>query len=472
MEFASLHFLLFLVALLLIVRSGLLNHMQQKILLLAASYYFYACWDWRFTGLLLLATVITYWSGVQIAGCKTETGRKATIAVLVAMLLGILFYFKYANFFIENFKSLLDAIGWKIDVSLVQLILPIGISFFTFQCLSYGIDVYRGHTKVCRRPLDFALYIAFFPTLLSGPITRAHQLLPQLSAERPPRSEDDMEGLALVLRGFVKKIVFADLLGGQLVGPAFDNPSAYSSLFLLVAVYAYSFQIYMDLSGYTDIARGVASALGYRLPINFNRPYLATSVSNFWQRWHISMSSFFRDYLYFGLGGSKHGNVYVNLLVTFVCIGFWHGASWGFIVYGLIHGLCVSWERWGRSHRQKHGQPDQSHTGISYAARIFLVFNIIAFSRVLFRAGDLVAATNYFSSLLSFADGNTPWRLPSLIVLLLSIVLHYLPQNWSTASIQRFSSIPVILQATTLILATLVLGAITSEGAPFLYFQF
>lgn len=472
MEFTSMHFVLFFTLLLLAVRSGLLSHQAKKLLLLAASYYFYACWDWRFTGLLVLATIVTYWSGERIDRAKTEASRRLALSVLILTLLGILFYFKYANFFIENFKALAELVGWTIDLPMIRLILPIGISFFTFQCISYGFDVYRRHTEVCRRPLDFALYIAFFPTLLSGPITRARELLPQLAEEKPPLAEQDIQGLGLILRGFIKKLVFADIIGGQLVAPAFENPSAYSSLFLLVSVYAYSFQIYMDLSGYTDIARGLAATLGYRLPINFNRPYQATSISNFWQRWHISMSSFFRDYLYFGLGGSKHGNVYMNLMITFVFIGFWHGASWGFIAYGLIHGLCVCLERWQRSRRGLIDLPTPQRTGVARIAQIVLVFNVIAFSRVLFRAGELDAAMRYYAALLRFDGGVADWRLASLLLLLLAATLHYLPRGLSDGAIKRFAATPVAVQATALVLATLVLGAISSEGAPFLYFQF
>ena len=472
MEFASLHFVIFLAVLVLLVRSGLLGHRWQKTLLLAASYYFYACWDWRFTGLLLLATGVSYWSGWAIAGARSERGRRLAMSLQVATLLGILFYFKYANFFIENFNALAGAIGLHDHLALIELLLPVGISFFTFQCISYGVDVYRGRIDACRSPLDFSLYIAFFPTLLSGPITRAGELLPQFAAERPQRGDHDLQGIALMMRGFAKKIVFADVIGGQLVSPAFADPSAYSTLFLVVAVYAYSFQIYMDLSGYTDIARGAAATLGYRLPINFNRPYLATSVSNFWQRWHMSMSGFFRDYLYFGLGGSKHGNVYVNLLITFVCIGFWHGASWGFIVYGLIHGFCVAAERWRRSRRERLGGAVPEDTPAVHFWRIFLIFNVIAFSRVLFRAGDLDAALRYFAALLRFDGGTSPWQGPSLILLLLAVLLHYLPLRWSENMLQRYVETSLLWRVATLVAAFMALGVMASKEAPFLYFQF
>lgn len=470
MEFTSLHFVLFMLGLLLLIHAGRLNHGMRKGLLLLASYYFYACWDWRFTGLLALSTLLSYWIGAHIGAARSERARRLYLGVAVAALLGILFYFKYANFFIENLKSLAANIGWQLDISLLQIILPVGISFFTFQCISYVVDVYRGHTPVCRKPFDFALYIAFFPTLLSGPITRSRELLPQLDAAQPPHEGAAAEGLALMARGFIKKLFFADIISAQLVTPAFADPSGHSTLFLVVAVYAYSYQIYMDLSGYTDIARGIAATFGYKLPINFNRPYLAPTVSNFWQRWHMSMSGFFRDYLYFSLGGSKHGSAYVNLFITFVFIGFWHGASWGFLVYGAIHGLCVCWERWRRGRAERLGLAPASPWRVVLG--IVIAFHIIAFSRVLFRAADLGAAIAYFGAMVDGAGGASPWRWPGLVLLALAVLLHYTPARWSEAAVRRFAPLPPLAQAATLAVLTFVLGAFASQGAPFVYFQF
>ena len=256
----------------------------------------------------------------------------------------------------------------------------------------------RREIPACRDVVGFALFVAFFPTILAGPITRAKTLLPQLAAMAPTSANQAESGLVLVARGFVRKLAFADVLAAHLVDPAFADPSRYSSFFLLVALYAYSFQIYMDVAGYTDIARGMARLVGFELPINFDRPYLARSVSNFWQRWHISVSSFFRDYLFFGLGGSRRGNVYVNLMLTFLAIGLWHGAGWNFVAYGAAHGIVVCLERLVAATRAHHilGLP----AGWSYALGVAATFHFIVLSRILFRAGDIDSAKAYAAAML------------------------------------------------------------------------
>lgn len=443
----------------------------RKNLLLIASYWFYMCWDWRFSGLLLLATTVNYFAGRGIAAADSPRAKKRWLAFALTVCLGVLAYFKYANFFLENLLALLALAGMPVDMLLLNLVLPIGISFFTFQSLSYTLDVYRGVEKPCRDFRDFALFVAFFPTLLAGPITRARFFLPQLEVPPAPEAARAETGLALIVRGFIKKIAFANLISSHLVTPAFADPGQFSPLFLLVAVYAYSFQIYMDFSGYTDIVRGVAKLLGFELMENFNRPYLAASVSNFWQRWHISMSSFFRDYLFFSLGGSKYGNVYRNLMLTFVAIGFWHGAGWNFIVYGLVHGSVVGIERWRRNRREAAGivLPD---SGWPWLWRVVLTFHIVAFSRILFRAADLAQAKAYVLALAGGTGQAAPFSALGLGALLLAVALHYTPPSWSSASLERFRRLPVPLQAGAMVATTYLLVAISTGAAPFVYFQF
>jgi alginate O-acetyltransferase complex protein AlgI len=472
MNFQSLHFFVFFLVVLTFNLALRDRFSARKNMLLVASYYFYMCWDWRFAGLILLVTVVNYVAGAHIAGAKSARERKLWLFGALAICLGVLAYFKYLDFFVASAVQLLGLLGIHPDVATLNIVLPIGISFFTFQSLSYVLDVYRGVEQPCRSPRDFALFVAFFPTLLAGPITRARQFLPQLTTERKIEAEQAEIGLALMLRGFIKKIALADVLAAHLVNPAFADPSQFSPWFLLLAAYGYSFQIYMDFSGYTDIARGMAKMLGFELIENFNRPYLANSVSNFWQRWHISMSSFFRDYLFFGLGGSKNGNVYFNLMVTFVAIGFWHDDGWNFIVYGITHGLVVCFERLRRNRRERMGLVALPEQGWHWFWRVVLTFHIVALSRVLFRANDLSAAASYYADLFNFSQTNTPLSLMAVITLLASLTLHYLPQRWAGGALSRFRVLPVWLQGAVISLAVYGLMALATGKPAFVYFQF
>lgn len=474
MSFQSLHFFAFLTVVILL-NHRLAGHAEaRKNMLLLASYYFYMCWDWRFALLVMFVTLVNFAAGAGIAAARSPRGRKLWLGVALAGSLGVLAYFKYANFFIESVAGFARSLGFEADVQLLQIVLPIGISFFTFQSLTYPLDIYRDKQQPTRSLRDFALFVAFFPTLLSGPITRANQFLPQLTRPFVPRDESYREGFLLMIRGFVKKIVFADVLAVQLVNPAFAAPGEQSTLFLVLAVYAYSFQIYMDLSGYTDIARGAAKMLGFDLIENFNRPYLATSVSNFWQRWHISMSSFFRDYLYFGVGGSRHGNVYLNLYITFIAIGFWHGAGWNFLLYGFLHGSLIAFERWMRTRRGARGlaTAPPAHPVWVQVLLIVAVFHFVAFSRVLFRAPDLERAGQYMLQIL--VDPVVVGSLPTLglMALIAAALLHLLPRGLYLNCGQRFMQLPAVLQAGVLAAGFYTLVAVSPGVSGFIYFQF
>lgn len=473
MNFQSFHFFAFLIIILAICYFLKERNNWRNNVLLVASYYFYMSWDWRFAALLLIATLSNFYAGRIICNSNSNSIRKYALLSALFINLGVLATFKYLDFFIESTSNLLNQIGFEANTPLLKLILPIGISFFTFQSLSYSIDCYRGKIKECTSLRDFALFVSFFPTVLSGPITRANQLLPQIANSEMQYKYTAESGLALICRGFAKKIIFADVLATQIVNPAFDNPAAFSSLFLITAIYAYSFQIYMDLSAYTDIARGIARMLGFHLPENFNQPYRADSISNFWQRWHISMSSFFRDYLYFAVGGSLKGNVYLNLLITFVAIGLWHGAGWNFILYGLIHGSLVGMERFFRSRRQRKGLPPLAEHGFAWLVRVFVVFQIVAMSRLLFRADDLTAAGQYVTAI----GNNSNLAFPAvsiwpIIVFIGAILLHYVPPKWSETCVIGFSRQPILIQSIALVFLTLVLYPLVSGEAGFVYFQF
>jgi D-alanyl-lipoteichoic acid acyltransferase DltB (MBOAT superfamily) len=465
----SLQFFAFLLAVVLVNQALLAHPFWRKRFLLAASYYFYALWDWRVVAVLLAITAINFVAGRCIARSEQAAARRAWLIAASTSSLGIVALAKYANFFVASFSALLAALGWRSEPALLNLLLPIGISFFTFQSLSYVFDVYRREQQACTDAVDFALFVAFFPTILAGPITRVRTLLPQLAAMPPTSSTQAEAGLVLIARGFVRKLAFADVLAAHLVDPAFADPSRYSPLFLLVALYAYSFQIYMDVAGYTDIARGMARLVGFELPINFDRPYLARSVSNFWQRWHISVSSFFRDYVFFGLGGSRQGNVYLNLMLTFLAIGLWHGAGWNFVAYGAAHGIVVCVERWWRQRdRTILGLP----TGWSQALSVAATFHFIVLSRILFRAGDIDSAKAYAVALLYSDAALTRFDAIGIAALALAALAHMLPASWAELTIGRFARLPTIAQAATFTVVIVVLAAVSTSQSGFVYFRF
>ncbi|HJT43338.1 MAG TPA: MBOAT family O-acyltransferase [Rhizomicrobium sp.] len=469
MAVTSVEFLLFslLICLALYLFGG--AETAKKLLLIGASLFFYATYDIRFLLVLLFLTGLSYCVGNRVLHAAPERKRLWLGAGLLLGLLPLCFY-KYLPIMVlgNGSESPVGLGGW-----LDELILPIGISFYTFQALSYPLDLYRGTLRKQASFLDFACFVTFFPKLLVGPITRAGQFLPQL--ESPIRIANGAEaanGVFLILQGLVKKLILADILAQQIVDPAFADPGSYGFLFLVLGVVAYSFQIYFDLSGYTDLVRGVSHCMGLELPINFNRPYLATSVSNFWQRWHISMSSFFRDYLYFSLGGSKAGNVYVNVMITFVCIGIWHGAGWNFVIYGFIHGSLVGWERFRRGQAKRRGIVAEPWSAPELVWRIFLTFMIVAWARVLFRADTLEESYAYLLALSNVSDLSLPMSDLGFAVLLLSCLLHFTPPRWAEGVRRRFVAFPSFVQAGIAGLSLLFLLSLPDVTAGFIYAQF
>ena len=319
-----------------------LGHRQQNHLLLAASYFFYACWDWRFLGLIIGITAVHYVAALKI-GEGDEKERRRWLVGSVAISLLLLGIFKYLNFFIESTGVFLGRIGFEAHFESLSIILPVGISFYTFQTLSYTIDVLRGETKPTRNFGDFALYVAYFPQLVAGPIERSSRLLPQITNPRKHGAEDFTIGLSLVMIGLFLKVAVADNLAFVANGVFKAPEGEITGTDALAGVYAFSFQIYGDFAGYSFIACGVSRWLGIRLMTNFKRPYLAKGPSDFWNRWHISLSSWLRDYLYIPLGGNRKGvgNTYRNLMLTMVIGGLWHGAAWTFVIWGLIHGVLL-----------------------------------------------------------------------------------------------------------------------------------
>jgi alginate O-acetyltransferase complex protein AlgI len=382
------------------------RHRAQNVLLLVASYVFYAWWDWRFLSLLLFSTVVDWWLALKIEDSDEPGARKRMLLVSLISNFSVLGFFKYYNFFADSLARLLQGVGIEVSVPHLAVILPVGISFYTFNSLSYTIDVYLRHIQATRSLPDFALFVSFFPHLVAGPIMRATVLLPQVLRERVVTLSMVEEGLWLMLWGFFKKVVVADNLALQVDG-AFARSAELNGPMAYLAVVAFAFQIYCDFSGYTDIARGCAKILGFNILHNFNRPYTATDPQDFWRRWHISLSTWLRDYLYIPLGGShgSRGFVYRNLMITMVLGGLWHGASWNFVWWGVYHGaLLVAYHAYARW----SGAP-----AVPRWLAIAVQFQFTLFGWLLFRCtrGELKAGRwddQSFEQILEFL--GAPWR--------------------------------------------------------------
>lgn len=320
---------------------------RQNLLLIAAGFVFYGWWSWKFLGYLLLTSCIDFISALQIT--KHSGNKKIQrrwLVLSIACNLGVLGFFKYANFFMQSFSDAAQALGWHPDWATLQIVLPVGISFYTFQAMAYTIDVYRGTTPAQHSLVNYLAFISFFPQLVAGPIERASHMMPQFLRKRTFDEAQAVSGLRLILWGLVKKVVIADNLSrfvDQIYGSAAPH-----GLDVIIAMVLFTIQIYGDFSGYTDIARGSARLLGFELSVNFRSPYFAASLRSFWQRWHISLSTWFRDYLYIPLGGNRRGKIReaINLFVTFLISGLWHGASWTFVLWGALHGAAMVSGRW------------------------------------------------------------------------------------------------------------------------------
>ena len=364
-----------------------LTHRAQNVWLLACSYWFYACWDGRFLGLILLSTAVDYACGLRIADSASGGGRRGWLTLSCVTNLGILAVFKYLGFFAESLQAVATAAGVELGRPTLHIVLPVGISFYTFQTLSYTIDVYRGSCKPVRRPLEFALFVAFFPQLVAGPIERANVLLPQLLRPRRITALLVRQGGWLMLQGYFKKVVVADNMA-PFTEPLFYSPETATGPQILAGVVCAAVQIYGDFSGYTDIARGVAKLLGVELMPNFARPYLATNPSDFWRRWHISLSTWLRDYLYIPLGGSRFGEwlTYRNLALTMLLGGLWHGAAWNFVAWGAYHGLLLCLHR---PLRFLSARPRRRFAAARQLAGAALFFPLTCFGWLLFFLHDL-----------------------------------------------------------------------------------
>ncbi|NUM56470.1 MAG: MBOAT family protein [Candidatus Hydrogenedentes bacterium] len=479
MLFNSFVFLLFLLIVLPLYYA--LPHRYQNRMLLVASYIFYGWWDWRFLSLLAISTLVDYSLGLLLGGAANQRTRRCLLAASLVVNLGMLAVFKYFNFFIDSAAAFLEFAGLNANVPLLTVVLPVGISFYTFQSLAYVIDVYRGTQQPARSLVDFALYVSYFPQLVAGPIERASRLLPQLQKQRVVTRDQWNSGLALMLCGYVKKVAIADAIAPY-ADPVFSHPHVYSSAALWVAMYSFAIQIYCDFSGYTDIARGVSRLMGIELMENFRQPYLAPTITDFWRRWHISLSEWLRDYLYIPLGGSRHGTArqYRNLMVTMLLGGLWHGASWNYVLWGGLHGVYLTIHKIiaGKTPRETTVPHFPSLASIGSAWRILVTFHLVSFAWILFRCADLTTALDYLGGLapaLLDVEGSgklLPGASAMLIYCAFVVIGLDMAFQWSRRSI-IFARMPWWSWGILCAAGTLAISYSRGDsGEAFIYFQF
>ena len=392
MTFTTLTFLLFL-SLIFALHWMLPSRRSQNLLLLSASYVFYGWWDWRFCGLMLASCLVDYAIGIQLMRIESQSRRKLLLGMSLATNLGLLAVFKYFNFFAESFQTFSSQLGWEVGITTLNIVLPVGISFYTFQTLGYTIDVYRRQIDASRNLVDYLAFVSFFPQLVAGPIERADQMLPQFANKRTFDYALGVEGCRQILWGFAKKLVIADRIA-VVVDPYYAQPDAYTGPELMMATAFFAFQIYCDFSAYSDIAVGSAKLFGIRLMRNFAYPYFSQSVGEFWRRWHISLSTWFRDYVFIPLGGSQCSprRRAMNLMATFLISGLWHGAAWRYLIWGGINGIATAAPNPIRNKMESRGTSSGTPGGDSLIPRprtilrILSTFTIICAAWIFFRA--------------------------------------------------------------------------------------
>ncbi len=443
----------------------------RLLLLLAASYLFYAQSGAKFVTLIWACSTADFLLSHAIARAPGEQVRKRWLLLTVVMNLGVLAFFKYLHFGVENAEAVCEALGLHFPKTVLSVALPVGISFFTFESMSYVIDVYRGDIPPHDSYLEYLTFVAFFPHLVAGPIVRPRDLLPQLARTPNWDERHASESLLLIATGLVKKLAIADYLALNLVDRVFDAPTQYSALECYVAIVAYAVQIYTDFSGYTDIATGSAGLLGVRFPPNFAAPYQAHDLVDFWRRWHISLSTWLRDYLYIPLGGNRHGRVrtYLNLFLTMLLGGLWHGAKWTYVVWGALHGVGLALNRMFREHTGRSAPQTLAGRFLSTV----LTFHFVLVAWVFFRASSFKNARAVFGELATLTHYHPNLDPRVLAVLGLGLGLHFLPQRLEDWARARFTALPGVAQGLALFALLLFVRRLASaEAVPFVYFQF
>jgi alginate O-acetyltransferase complex protein AlgI len=471
MLFPTVDFAIFFV--LVFLGHWLLNHLAQpwKLFMIAASYAFYAWWDWRFTFLLAGVSLIAQLGAIVVARARTKRMRLAANTVAVAALLAPLAFFKYYAFLAVSVTNALTSLGIHASLPLIQVILPVGISFFTFMAISYVVDVFRGDVPVASWT-DTFLYLSFFPHLVAGPIVRPAELIPQLDERRDERHVDVAGAAWLILGGLFKKVVISSYLAAQIVDPVFGDPARRSAADALFGILGYAIVIYADFSGYTDIAIGVAKMLGFRFPRNFDRPYAARSIQDFWRRWHMTLSRWLRDYLYIPLGGNRRGERRTgwNIAITMVLGGLWHGAAWTFVLWGGFHGVLLVAHH-VRARRTAEVPPE---AWLRVAAQRASTFALVCVGWVFFRADSLEIGLSLLGRLVTGWSTPTEFLTPLVVATVLGMLgLQYWPRGmglWLQAGLSRLKPVPLGLVLSLAMLVIVILGP--SGVAPFIYFQF
>ena len=472
MSFNSLEYVLFLLIVFALFWVTVRARALRTVLLLVASWIFYMSWNATFIFLIVGSTLLDYWVGLRIHASSNPRTRRAYLFLSLAGNLGALGLFKYADFFIEAVSVALAGMGVHVEPAYLDLVLPVGISFYTFQTLSYTIDIYRGRLEPTRNLVEFATFVAFFPQLVAGPIVRAREFLPQLG-RRPMLDADRAgNGMFLVLRGMTKKVVIADFLAVNYIDRVWDDPGAWSSGEVWLATAAYSWQLYYDFSGYTDIARGSAKLFGLELPENFRRPLQATSVADFWNRWHLTLSTWMRDYVYIPLGGSRHGRgrKYFNIFVTFMVTGLWHGAGWTFLAFALWHAGTVT-----ITHllRDATGKNDAQTAGLSRWLLILLNNFLFVLHWPTFRSPNLENMLAMYERMFAMDWGAMRVAPLVWVVLLGGAAWHMTPESWGEALRAAMVRMPAAAQAAVVVVVAAVIVWVGSgQAAPFVYFQF
>ncbi len=437
------------------------------------SYYFYYKSSGIYFFLLALVTVSDFFLAQFMSRTEGTWKRKGLVAASLSINLGLLAYFKYTNFLGGVIASVMGK-----EFSALDIFLPVGISFFTFQSLSYTIDVYRREIKPLSSLLDYAFYVSFFPQLVAGPIVRARDFIPQIRQPLLVSEEMFGRGIFLIASGLFKKAVISDYISVNFVERIFDNPTLYSGIENLMGVYGYALQIYCDFSGYSDMAIGIALLLGFHFNLNFDSPYKSASITEFWRRWHISLSSWLKDYLYISLGGNRKGKIrqYINLIITMFLGGLWHGASWNFVLWGLFHGVALAFHKmWMMLTGRQKGE--KSH-GLSRAFGVLITFHFVCFCWIFFRNANF---DNSVDMLRQIFTAFRPQLLVQLVegywkvfaLMLLGYLLHFAPRKWEDALCREVIGMPFLCKA--LVLVTLIYVVIqmkSTEIQPFIYFQF
>ena len=478
MLFNSISFVLFLPVVFILYWFVTNKYLKwQNILLLVSSYFFYACWDYRFLFLLVFSTFLDYYTGIKIGQAKQLSHKKFWFWLSISINLGFLGVFKYYNFFAESFSEVLSLIGFKPNFWILKVVLPVGISFYTFHGLSYIIDIYKERIAPVKNFIEYSVFVSFFPLLVAGPIERATHLLPQIQKQRFFDYAKAVEGLKQILWGLFKKIVLADNCA-EYADLIFNNSPHYSGSTLMLGAVFFTFQIYGDFSGYSDIALGTAKLFGIDLLKNFSFPYFSRDIAEFWRRWHISLSSWFRDYLYIPLGGSKGGTLKKvrNTFIIFLVSGFWHGANWTFIAWGALHAIYFLPLLLLNKNRNNIETVAKGKylPSIKELISIISTLTLVIFAWIFFRADNIQHALNYISKIFSRSSFSIPEIRPSLIIILITLftLVEWLGREQAFATAKFGLRLPKPFKwALHLVIVTLIITCIGKQQQ-FIYFQF